>query len=121
MEIRRVNLKEKAEKIYELHKYKLVAKLNDYHIKLIKAKREFIWHRHEETDEMFLVVKGRMKLALKDRVFDLSEDDMIVVPKGIDHKPICDSECVVMLVEPKGTVNTGNVGGDLTDTELEWI
>lgn len=121
MEIRVVNLKEKAEQIHELHKYKLVAELNDYQIKLIKAKREFIRHRHKETDEMFFVVEGRMKLAFKDRVFELNKGDMIVVPKGVDHKPICDSECVVMLVEPKGTVNTGNAGGNLTDTKLEWI
>ncbi|MBN2125471.1 MAG: cupin domain-containing protein [Deltaproteobacteria bacterium] len=121
MEIRVVNLEEKAGLIKELHKYKLVAELNDYQFKLVKARREFIWHSHEETDEMFFIVEGRMKLAFRDRVFELNRGEMIVVPKGVEHKPICDTECTVMLVEPRGTVNTGNAGGDLTDTELEWI
>jgi mannose-6-phosphate isomerase-like protein (cupin superfamily) len=121
MEIRVVNLEEKAGLINELHKYKLVAELNDYQFKLVKAKREFIWHSHEETDEMFFIVEGQMKLALRNEIFELKKGELIVVPKGVEHKPICDTECTVMLVEPKGTINTGNAGGDLTDTELEWI
>jgi len=121
MEIRVVNLEKKAGLINELHKYKLVAELNDYQFKLVKAKREFIWHCHEETDEMFFIVEGRMKLAFRNEIFELKKGELIVVPKGVEHKPICDTECTVMLVEPKGTINTGNAGGDLTDTELEWI
>ena len=121
MDIRVVNLEEKASLIKELHKYKLIAELNDYQFKLIKAKREFVWHSHEETDEMFFVVDGEMQLALRDRIFDMHKGELIVVPKGTEHKPICDTECTVMLVEPKGTLNTGNAGGSLTDTELEWI
>ncbi len=121
MEIRVVNLEDKASQIKELHKYKLIAELNDYQFKLVKAKREFVWHSHEETDEMFFVVEGKMQLALRDRIFDLKKGELIVVPKGIEHKPICDTECTVMLVEPKGTLNTGSVGGPLTDTDLEWI
>jgi mannose-6-phosphate isomerase-like protein (cupin superfamily) len=105
MDTRVVNLEEKAGLINELHKYKLVAELNDYQFKLVKAQREFIWHSHEETDEIFELKKG----------------ELIVVPKGVEHKPICDKECTLMLVEPKGTINTGNAGGDLTDNELEWI
>jgi mannose-6-phosphate isomerase-like protein (cupin superfamily) len=121
MEIRVVNLKEKAQLIKKLHQYKLIAELNDYQFKLIKAKREFIWHHHKETDEMFFVVEGQMKLALMNRILELNEGELVIVPKGVDHKPICQSECTVMLVEPKGTVNTGNSGGNLTDNELEWI
>jgi mannose-6-phosphate isomerase-like protein (cupin superfamily) len=121
MEIRVVNLEEKARLINELHKYKLIAELNDYQFKLVKAKREFVWHSHAETDEVFFVVEGKMQLAFCDKIFDLKEGEFIVVPKGIEHKPICETECTVMLIEPKGTVNTGNTGGPLTDSELEWI
>ncbi|HUI92472.1 MAG TPA: cupin domain-containing protein [Chitinivibrionales bacterium] len=121
MDIRVVNLEEKARKITELHKYKLVAELNDYQFKMVKAKRDFVWHSHLETDELFFVVDGRMKLALRDAVFPLNKGELIVVPKGVEHKPVCETECTVMLIEPKGTLNTGNAGGSLTDTELEWI
>lgn len=121
MDMRVVNLEEKALLIHERHKYKVVAELNDYQFKLVKAQREFIWHSHEETDEMFFVVEGTMQLAVRDRVFDLKKGEMIVVPKGTEHKPICETECTVMLVEPKGTLNTGSAGGPLTDVDLEWI
>ncbi len=121
MKIRVVNLREKASLIKELHQYKLIAELNNYQLKLVKAKREFIWHSHPETDELFFVVAGAMKLAFRDRTFDLQEGELIVVPRGIEHKPICETECTVMLFEPKGTLNTGNAEGSLTDTKLEWI
>ncbi len=121
MEIRVVNLKEKADKIQELHKYKLIAELNNYQFKLVKAKREFICHTHPETDEVFFVVEGKMKLALRDTEFELNEGEMIVVPKGVEHRPVCDEVCTVMLIEPNTTVNTGNTGGPLTDPDVEWI
>ncbi len=121
MKMRVVNLEDKASQIKELHKYKLIAELNDYQFKLVKAKREFVWHSHEETDEMFFVVEGKMQLALRDKIFDLKRGELIVVPKGIEHKPICNAECTVMLIEPKGTLNTGSAGGPLTDADLEWI
>jgi mannose-6-phosphate isomerase-like protein (cupin superfamily) len=121
MEIRIVNLAEKAKEIKELHKYKLVAELNDYQFKLVRAKREFVWHSHPETDEVFLVVEGKMELAFRDKTFELKRGELIVVPKGMEHKPICLEECTVMLIEPRGTLNTGSAGGALTDTDLEWI
>ncbi len=116
-----MNLGEKAALITELHQYKLIAELNNYQMKLVKAKREFIWHSHPETDELFFIVVGVMKLAFRDRTFDLKEGELIVVPRGVEHKPICETECTVMLIEPKDTLNTGNAGGSLTDTKLEWI
>lgn len=116
-----MNLKQKAALIKELHQYKLIAEINDYQLKLVKAKREFIWHSHKETDELFFVVSGSMKLAFRDRTFDLREGELIVVPHGIEHKPICETECTVMLIEPKDTVNTGSAVSPLTDTKLEWI
>ena len=121
MDIRVVNVETKASQIQDLNKYKLIAELNEYQFKLIRAKREFIFHAHPETDEMFFVIEGQMQLALRDRIFPLRKGELIVVPKGVEHKPICPEECVVMLIEPKNTLNTGNVGGPLTDTELEWI
>jgi mannose-6-phosphate isomerase-like protein (cupin superfamily) len=116
-----VNLKEKARLIRELHRYRLMAELNDYKLKLVKAKREFVWHSHPETDELFFVVEGQMRLELRDRAFELKEGELIVVPKAVEHRPICETECTIMLIEPKGTLNTGNAGGPLTDTQLEWV
>ena len=121
METRVVNLKDKSQLINELHQYKLIAELNNYQLKLVKAKRDFIWHSHPETDELFFVVEGKMKLAFRDRTFELKEGELIVVPKGVEHRPVCESECTIMLIEPKDTLNTGNAGGALTDTNLEWI
>lgn len=121
METRVVNLREKAGLINELHQYKLIAELNNYQLKLVKAKREFVWHSHPETDELFFVVEGTMRLAFRDRIFDLKEGELIVVPKGLEHRPVCETECAVMLIEPRDTLNTGNAGGPLTDTSLEWI
>lgn len=121
MEIRVVNLQEKADLIEELHQYKLIAELNNYQVKLVKAKREFIWHSHPETDELFFVVRGKMKLAFRNRTFDVKKGELIVVPKGVEHKPVCKTECTVMLIEPSETLNTGNAGGPLTDTNVEWI
>jgi len=88
---------------------------------MVKAKREFVWHSHPETDEVFFVVEGKMQLAFRDKVFDLKKGELIVVPKGVEHRPACKTECTVMLIEPRETLNTGNAGGPLTDTELEWI
>lgn len=121
MGMRVVNLEQKSKLIKDFHKYKLIAELNDIQFKLVKAKRTFVWHSHEETDEMFFVVEGRMKLETRETMFELEKGEMIVVPKGVEHRPVCETECTVLLVEPAGTVNTGNAGGALTDTELEWI
>lgn len=121
MDIRVVNLKEKAGLIHELHSYKLIARLNTYQLKLVKAQREFIWHHHDNTDELFMVVEGRMQIALRDRILDVKEGEIVVIPKGVDHKPICIECCTVLLIEPEGTLNTGNAGGALTDTGISWI
>jgi mannose-6-phosphate isomerase-like protein (cupin superfamily) len=121
MEIRVVNLKEKANLIHELHSYKAVAQLNNYQLKLVKAKREFVWHHHDDTDELFMVIEGSMQIALRDRMLSLIEGELVVIPKGVDHKPVCRTECTVLLLEPAGTKNTGNAGGELTDDRVTWI
>lgn len=124
MEPRVVNLEEKASLIKETQKYKLIAELNDYQLKLVRGvKREFVWHSHPETDELFYIVQGRMKVAFRNREFILNKGELLVVPKGIEHRPVYydNEECTVMLIEPRGTLNTGSAGGPMTDTELEWI
>jgi mannose-6-phosphate isomerase-like protein (cupin superfamily) len=95
--------------------------MNDYYFKLVKAKRTFVWHRHPETDEVFICIQGSFSIELREKILDLQEGDMVVIPRDVDHRPVCPEECCVMLIEPKGTVNTGTAGGELTDTDPEWI
>jgi mannose-6-phosphate isomerase-like protein (cupin superfamily) len=121
MDISVINFKDKARKIKELHSYKLVAEMNDYQFKMVKAKREFIWHKHPDTDEVFMVIEGHLQIDLRDKSLNLNKGEMVVIPKGIEHKPVCSEECTVLLIEPSGTVNTGDAGGELTDTDLERI
>ncbi|MDT8899984.1 cupin domain-containing protein [Anaeroselena agilis] len=121
MSIAVVNFSEKFSRIGELHAYKLVAQMNDYHFKLVRMKREFIWHSHPETDEVFMVIDGRMWIELRDGTLSLGTGEMVVIPRGVEHRPYCREECRILLIEPAGTLNTGNAGGDLTDTGLEWI
>jgi mannose-6-phosphate isomerase-like protein (cupin superfamily) len=101
MEIRKVNIKDKADLITELHSYKVIAQMNDYYFKLVKARRDFVWHQHPKTDEVFIAVEGSFKLATRDKVFDIKEGEMIVILGGVEHKPIYEEECCVMLIEPK--------------------
>ncbi len=121
MDISIVNFKEKFSKIHELHSYKTIAEMNDYHFKLVRMKREFIWHKHPETDEVFVVIEGNLRIDLREKTLDLKKGEMVVIPKGIEHKPSSNEECEILLIEPASTVNTGDAGGDLTDTESEWI
>ena len=87
----------------------------------MKIKDTFIWHSHEDTDELFLVIEGNMKIQFKDRTIELNEGEMYVVPKGVEHKPCAENECKILVVEPRGVVNTGDAGGDLTINEEMWI
>ena len=121
MSIPVINFAEKFGKIGELHSYKIIAQMNDYHFKLIRFKREFIWHSHPETDEVFMVIDGVMQIDLREKTLHVKQGEMVVIPKGVEHKPSCREECRLLLIEPAGTLNTGNAGGELTDSELEWI
>jgi mannose-6-phosphate isomerase-like protein (cupin superfamily) len=121
MSVAVVNFAEKFAKIDKLHAYKLVARMNDYDFKLVRMRREFIWHSHPETDEVFMVIDGELQIDLPDEMLCLRKGEMVVIPKGTDHKPSCREECRILLIEPAGTLNTGNVGGALTDTAIEWI
>lgn len=121
MDVKVVNFRDKLSKIDKLHSYKVIAKMNDYYFKIVKAKRDFIWHSHPETDEVFMVIQGNLQIDLRDKTLYLGEGEMVVIPKGVEHKPLCREECHVLLIEPTGTVNTGDAGGALTDERIEWI
>ena len=95
--------------------------MNDYQFKLVKIKGDFVWHDHADTDEVFIVLEGKMTIEFEDETVELNEGDMYVVPKGIQHKPHAENECKVLLVEPRGVVNTGNTEGELTDSNDVWI
>jgi mannose-6-phosphate isomerase-like protein (cupin superfamily) len=116
-----INLQEKLTKFSEQWLPKIIAQMNDYHIKLAKVEGEFDWHNHPETDELFLVIKGRLEIRFRDGVISLNEGEMYVVPKGVEHKPVAETECHILLIEPVGTVNTGDVVNDRTAPNNVWI
>jgi mannose-6-phosphate isomerase-like protein (cupin superfamily) len=118
---RSINLEKKLSKFADHWAPKIIAQMNDYHFKLVKFQGEFVWHRHDDTDEVFIVLDGEMFIAFRDGGVDLKAGEMFVVPKGIEHKPSAEKECRVMLVEPAGTINTGGAGGEMTADDNVWI
>ena len=121
MKFQSINFEEKLLKFSEHWSPKIIAQLNDYHLKLAKVQGEFVWHDHPETDEVFIVVKGQLKILFRDGDVLLNEGEMFVVPKGVEHKPVAENECHILLIEPAGTVNTGDVKDDLTAPNNIWI
>ena len=117
----KVNLTEKLKLIDEYWSPGLVGELNDQVVKLAKLKGEFIWHKHETEDEMFLVLKGRLVIRLRDRDVTLNEGEFLIIPHGVEHKPVAEEETHIMLFEPATTVNTGNVRSQLTKEHIESI
>jgi mannose-6-phosphate isomerase-like protein (cupin superfamily) len=95
--------------------------MNDYHFKLVKFRGNFIWHRHTDTDEVFIALDGEMSIQFRDGKVSLKAGEMFVVPKGLEHKPFAEHECKIMLVEPAGTINTGDAGGGRTAEDHVWI
>lgn len=116
-----VNLSEKFSQFAELWSPRVVAEMNDYQIKLAKFQGDFVWHDHKDTDEVFLVVKGAMGIELRDGTVHLSEGEVYVVPKGVEHRPFAEDECHVLLIEPRGVVNTGDSGGELQAENDVWV
>ncbi len=116
-----INFQSKFNLVEEHWSPKVIAEMNDYQFKVVKIKGEFIWHQHNETDEVFIVIDGTMGITFEDRTVELKSGEMIVVKKGEKHRPFSDEECKVLLVEPKGVVNTGDAGGDLTASNNEWV
>lgn len=117
----KVNLAEKLSHFDDCWHPRIVGELNGQLVKLVKVKGEFIWHRHEAEDELFLVVKGRLRIELRDRAVELKEGEFLIVPAGVEHRPVAEEECHVLLFEPATTLNTGNVRNERTVEELERI
>lgn len=117
----KINLAEKFASFADLWTPRRVTELNGQHVKLVKIRGEFVWHHHENEDELFLVIKGSFRMAFRDRSVDVGEGEMIVVPRGVEHRPIADTEAHVLLFEPASTVNTGSAGGDRTITNVKPV
>ena len=115
----KVNLAEKLALLPGPFQPGIVGYLNDYKLAVVKAHGEFVWHSHDDTDDFFLVVRGRLTIQLRDRDVELGEGEMFVVPRGVEHRPVATEEAHVLLIEPRGTPNTGDAPGDLTAPELE--
>ena len=116
-----INLKEKLSKFNETWSPKVIAEMNDYQFKLAKLEGDFVWHSHPDTDEVFIVLEGQLDIEFRDGKVTLEKGEMYVVPKGVEHKPIANALCQIMLVEPKGVINTGEAGGELTAENDVWI
>lgn len=116
-----ISFADKFAKFENLWAPKVIARMNDYHIKLARIKGDFVWHSHKETDEVFVIMDGNMRIDFRDGAVVLKKGEMFVVPKGVEHKPFAEGECHIMLIEPIGTVNTGETGGELKAENNVWI
>lgn len=117
----KINLADKFAQFSAHWSPKIVAELNGQEVKLVKFRGEFVWHSHEREDELFLVVRGSFRMEYRDRTVELREGEMVVVPRGVEHRPVAEEEVWVMLFEPAATLNTGNAGGELTVAQPQRI
>jgi mannose-6-phosphate isomerase-like protein (cupin superfamily) len=115
----KVNLAEKLALLEKPYAPAIVGRMNDYKLQIVKAKGPFVWHKHDETDDFFLVIRGRLTIHLRDRDVVLEPGEIFVVPRGVEHCPDAEEETEVLLIEPDGTPNTGDVGGEMTAEPLE--
>jgi len=116
----KVNLSEKMSRIPDMWRPRIVAELNDTYVKLVRMQGDFVWHHHEMEDELFMVIKGTLRMQLRDRDIILNEGELLVVPRGVEHRPVAEGEVEVLLLELKSTLNTGNVQNERT-VAAEWI
>lgn len=116
-----INVADKLARFGEHWSPRVIAEMNDYQFKVVKLLGEFVWHSHADTDETFLVVAGTLRMRFRDRDVMLQAGEMIVVPRGVEHCPSADAECHVLLIEPRGVVNTGDAGGALTARNDVWV
>ena len=116
-----INLNDKLRQFSDHWAPKVVAEMNDYQFKLVKFSGEFVWHDHEDTDEVFIVLSGNMEIEFRDGQVHLEAGEMYVIPKGTEHRTRAACECHALLVEPRGVTNTGNAGGDLTAAKDVWV
>ena len=117
----KISLEEKFGRFQELWSPKIVGELNGQYVKLVKVKGEFVWHHHDHEDELFLVFKGRLAIQFREREVVLEEGEFLVVPAGVEHRPVAKEEAHVLLFEPKSTLNTGSVRNERTQNNLEQI
>ena len=116
-----LNFEEKFSRFSKLWSPRVIAEMNDYQFKLVKVQGEFVWHDHPETDEVFIVINGVLDIEFRDGKVTLESGEMFVIPKGVEHRPVAKNECKMMLVEPKGVVNTGDAGGQWTAENDVWV
>ena len=119
--MQKINLVEKLTLFADAWHPRIIAELNGQHVKLVKLRGEFVWHHHEQEDELFLVIEGSFTMEFRDRSVDVRAGEMIVVPRGVEHRPVARTEASVLLFEPAATVNTGSAGGERTVAQPEWI
>lgn len=117
----KVNLEQKLSLFSTHWSPKIVGELNGQQVKLVKFQGEFVWHKHDNEDEMFFVVKGQFKMELRDKIIELNENEFLIIPKGVEHRPVAENEVAVMLFEPATTINTGDNEGELTKHKLDTI
>ncbi len=120
-EYKSLNFAQKLGLIHERWTPKVIAEMNDYQFKLVKIEGDFLWHRHLDTDEAFIVLEGTLRIDFRDGHVRLSAGEMFVVPKGVEHKPFAETEVKLLLIEPRGVVNTGEAGGERTAVNDVWI
>jgi mannose-6-phosphate isomerase-like protein (cupin superfamily) len=122
MRLSKINFDDKFSKLLdEDYSVRIIAKMNNYEFKIVKFKGEFVWHSHPDTDETFIILKGRMMMHLRDEVIEVNAGEMIVIPKGVDHKPVSEEGYRALLIEPEGVPNTGDVKSEITINKVEWV
>ena len=117
----KINLAEKFSLFTDYYNPRIIGELNNQHVKAVKLKGEFVWHSHEHEDELFLVIKGRLIMELRDKIIEINEGEFIIVPHGVEHKPVAEEEVHILLFEPATTLNTGDVENEMTRKELEKL
>ena len=121
MKYEALNLKEKLSLFNEPWSPRVIAEMNDYQFKVAKLHGDFVWHDHKDTDETFIVLEGDLRIDFRDGAVQLSEGEMFVVPRGVEHKPYAENEVKVLLIEPRGVINTGETTGELTANNDVWV
>ncbi len=117
----KINLAEKFSLFIDYYNPRIIGELNDQHVKAVKLKGEFVWHKHDHEDELFLVIEGRLTMELRDKIIEINEGEFIIVPHGVEHKPSAAEEVHILLFEPASTLNTGDVKNEMTRKELEKL
>ena len=117
----KVNIAQKLSLFTDYRNPRIIGELNDQHVKAVKLKGEFVWHKHDNEDEMFLVIKGALNMELRDQIITINEGEFLIVPRGVEHKPVAEEEVHIILFEPATTLNTGDVKNEMTRDVLDRI